>query len=76
MVNGEHGGSVARIFKFVGMLGNELHTVNDPEEMLPIPTNEQEICIGNSRMLVESVTVSYISESVSSICLVRVHELS
>ena len=47
---------MARRFRFVDMLGHELHIVNDPEEMLPIPRTEQEISIGNSRMLVESVT--------------------
>ena len=57
-------------------LGQELHIVNDPEEMLPIPVNEQEISIGNSRMLVESVTVGPTRESAYSVCLVRVHELS
>jgi hypothetical protein len=67
---------VARIFKFVDTLGYELHTVNDPEEMLPIRVNEQEISIGNSRMLVESVTVSSTSESASSVCLVHVQELT
>jgi hypothetical protein len=37
---------VARIFKFLDILGSELHTINDPEEKLPIPAIRQVISIG------------------------------
>ncbi len=49
---------MARVFKFVDISGCELHTINDPEDQLPIPLNKQEICIGPSEMWVETVTVS------------------
>ena len=49
---------MARIFRFVDILGCELHTINDPEDKLPIPQIRQVISVGLSRMRVESVTLS------------------
>jgi len=49
---------VARIFKFLDILGCELHIINDPEEKLPIPAVRQVISIGNGRMRVVSVAVT------------------
>jgi len=46
---------MARVFKFVDLLGHELHTITDPEDKLPIPANAQEISIGPVTMRVESV---------------------
>ena len=46
---------MARVFKFVDLLGCELHAITDPEDMLPIPANAQEISIGPITMRVESV---------------------
>jgi|SRR5215469_2282101 len=48
-------GYVARVFKFVDILGRELHTITDPEDKLPIPANAQEVSIGPITMRVESV---------------------
>ena len=48
-------GYVARVFRFVDILGCELHTITDPEDQLPIPANTQEISIGPITMQVESV---------------------
>ena len=49
---------MARIFKFLDMSGCVLHTIDDPEDQLPIPVYRQEITIGSERMWVESVMVS------------------
>lgn len=49
---------MARIFKFVDMSGCELHTINDPEDQLPIPVHGQEITLGSDKMWVESVVAS------------------
>lgn len=49
---------MARIFQFVDILGCELHTINDPEDKLPIPQIRQVISIGRSRMRAESVTLT------------------
>jgi hypothetical protein len=46
---------MARVFKFVDIFGYELHTIDDPQDNLPIPLNRQEISIGTCRMQVESV---------------------
>jgi|HubBroStandDraft_2_1064218.scaffolds.fasta_scaffold799057_2 hypothetical protein len=46
---------LARVFKFVDIFGYELHTIDDPQDKLPIPLNSQDISIGTSRMQVESV---------------------
>jgi hypothetical protein len=51
----DNGGYVARIFKFIDISGYEMHTIDDPEDKLPIPMKKQEISIGSSTMLVESV---------------------
>jgi hypothetical protein len=50
-----NGGYVARVFMFIDISGCELHTIEDPDDKLPIPMNKQEISIGSSKMLVESV---------------------
>jgi hypothetical protein len=44
---------VARIFRFVDILGCELHTINDPQDKLPIPEIRQVISIGDGRMRFE-----------------------
>jgi hypothetical protein len=58
---------VAHIFQFVDILGCELHTINDPEDQLPIPETLQIITIGPSRMRVESVTLSSINPTVYTV---------
>ena len=55
---------MARVFKFLDMSGYVLHTLDDPEEQLPIPVHRQEITIGSDRMWVESVTVSSTSRQI------------
>ena len=52
---------MARLFKFVDMSGCVLHSINDPEDQLPIPANGQEVSIGPIRMWVISVMLSSIS---------------
>jgi len=47
---------VARVFKFIDVSGCEIHTIDDPDEKLPVPACKQVISIGSSRMQVESVT--------------------
>jgi hypothetical protein len=54
---------VARVFKFIDVSGCEIHTVEDPDDKLPIPTSKQVISIGSSRMQVESVTTLGNSEA-------------
>jgi hypothetical protein len=56
---------VARVFKFIDVSGCEIHTVEDPDDKLPIPTSKQVISIGSSRMQVESVTTLGDSEAFS-----------
>ena len=51
---------MARVFKFVDLTGCVLHTIDDPEEQLPIPAYGQEFSIGPSRMWVVSVVLSSI----------------
>ena len=58
---------MARVFEFVDILGCQLHTINDPEEQLPIPVSLQIITIGPSRMQVESVTLSSINPTVYTV---------
>jgi len=58
---------VAHIFQFVDILGCELHTINDPEDQLPIPAALQIITIGPSTMRVESVTLSSIDPTVYTV---------
>jgi len=48
-------------------LGCELHTINDPEDKLPIPAIRQVISIGSSRMRVESVALSSINPTVYTV---------
>ena len=61
---------MARLFRFVDILGCELHTINDPEDKLPIPQIRQVISIGLSKMRVESVMLT---PSVSNtLCIYRV----
>ena len=47
-----------RIFKFVDLSGSELYCIDDPKDILPIPACAQEISIGSSRMLVDSVAIA------------------
>jgi hypothetical protein len=56
---------VARVFKFIDVSGCEIHTIEDPDDKLPVPANKQVISIGSSRMQVESVTAFGNSESYS-----------
>jgi len=46
---------VARLYRFVDVSGFEIHTIEDPDDRLPIPANQQVISIGSSSMQVESV---------------------
>lgn len=63
---------MARVFKFVDILGCELHTINDPEDKLPIPEIRQFISIGSSRMRVESVAPQPNTSHTPSVYSVRV----
>ena len=58
---------MAHIFQFVDVIGCELHTINDPEDQLPIPVIWQVITIGASRMRVESVTLISINPTVYTV---------
>lgn len=51
----EQEGKVSRVFRFVDILGHEIHTIDDPENKLPVPKIGQVICIGSSRIRVQSV---------------------
>jgi len=62
---------VAQLFRFVDKSGCELHTINDPENRLPVPAITQLISIGHSRMQVESVTLKRTS-STANVYNVRV----
>ena len=62
---------MARVFKFIDVLGCEVHTIDDPDDKLPVPTSKQAISIGSSRMQVESVTTLGDAQSYN-IYLVRV----
>lgn len=61
-----------RVFKFVDILGCELHTINDPEDKLPIPRTMQTVSIGQSRMRVESVSLNQADSSAATVYKVRV----
>lgn len=61
-----------RVFRFVDILGREIHTINDPEDRLPISEIRQVITIGLSRMRVESVTRRPTDSSGSGVYQVRV----
>jgi hypothetical protein len=63
---------VSRVFRFVDILGCELHTIKDPEELLPIPEIWQVITIGLSRMRVQSVVLKRTDSSGPSVYDVRV----
>jgi hypothetical protein len=56
---------VARVFKFIDVSGCEIHTIEDPDDKLPVPTSKQVISIGSSRIQVESVTTLADSEAFS-----------
>jgi hypothetical protein len=62
---------VARVFKFIDVSGCEIHTIEDPDDKLPVPTSKLVISIGSSRMQVESVTMLGNSET-CSVYFVRV----
>lgn len=68
--------AMARVFRFVDILGCELHTINDPEDELPIPQTMQVISIGHSRMRVEPVTLKETGSRAASIYSVRVRAVS
>ena len=61
-----------RVFRFVDILGCEIHTINDPEDMLPVPQIRQLISIGPSRMRIESVTPKPTDSSEPNVYAVRV----
>jgi hypothetical protein len=63
---------VPRVFRFVDILGCELHTINDPEDLLPIPEIRQVITIGLSRMRVQSMVLKQTDSSGPSVYNVRV----
>jgi hypothetical protein len=63
---------VPRVFRFVDILGCELHTINDPEDLLPIPEIRQVITIGLSRMRVQSMVLKRTDSSGPSVYNVRV----
>jgi len=63
---------VPRVFRFVDILGCELHTINDPEDLLPIPVIRQVITIGLSRMRVQSMVLKRTDSSGPSVYNVRV----
>ncbi len=56
---------MARVFKFIDVSGCEIHTIEDPDDKLPVPTSKQVISIGSSRIQVESVTTLGDSEAFS-----------
>ena len=66
---------MARIFRFVDILGCELHIINDPEDKLPLPQTEQVISIELSTMLVQSVSAERTVSSALSIYIVCVQEV-
>lgn len=66
---------MARVFKFLDVLGWELHTIDDPEDRLPIPQIGQVISIGLSRMQIESVTLNHTASTTRGVYSVRVWQL-
>jgi len=60
---------VPRVFKFLDMAGSVLHTIDDPEDQLPIPVYRQEITIGSDRMRVESVRVRSTGPQTYYVCV-------
>ena len=63
---------MARTFRFVDILGCELHTINDPQDKLPIPEIRQVISIGRSSMRVESVRLGPSASNTPCTYLIRV----
>lgn len=63
---------MAQVFKFVDILGCELHAIDDPEDRLPVPEIGQVITIGNSGMRVTLVTFNPVASSTRSVYIVRV----
>ena len=66
---------MARLFRFVDILGCELHTINDPDNKLPIPQTTQVVSIGVSTMRVESVTLKRTDSGATSVYSVRVQSV-
>ena len=60
-----------RVFKFLDIMGSELHTIDDPEEKLPVPQTGQVISIELSTMLVQSVLLER-----TGVYSIQVRELS
>lgn len=60
---------VPRFFKFLDIAGSVLHTIDDPDDQLPIPVYRQEITIGSDRMWVESVMVRSTSPQTYYVCV-------
>jgi len=67
----ENGDYVARVYRFIDISGSEIHTIEDPEDQLPIPVNRQRISIGSSAVCVESVT-TLDDPGICTVYLVRV----
>jgi hypothetical protein len=65
---------MARVFTFVDTNGVEVHSINDPEDKLPIPVATQVVSIGLSQMWVESVTPQHSVDS-PSVYRVRVRNV-
>ena len=66
---------MARVFRFIDILGCELHTINDPEDKLPVPHPGLVISIELSAMLVQSVSPEQTGSSAPSAYIVRVREV-
>ena len=64
-----------RVFRFVDIVGGEIHTINDPEDKLPIPRARQVITIGSSRMVVQSVSFERSDPSAAHVYSVIVREI-
>ena len=60
---------MARVFKFLDMAGSILHTIDDPDDQLPIPVYRQEITIGSDSMWVESVIVRSTGPQTYYVCV-------
>ena len=63
-----------RVFRFIDFLGCVIHTINDPEDRLPIPHIGQVITIGVSRMSVQSVLLE--RDSTARVYSILVREIS
>ena len=66
---------MARVFRFVDVVGCELHTINDPEDKLPVPHAGHVISIELSTMLVQSVSPERTGSSAPTAYIVRVREV-